>query len=172
MNPESARIGPCRYLAAAKPRLERELVSFLRCGVCGTVLTGLPSPAMNGLPVCCGSSMEKLTPRQAEELPGGTLDYDIVGGLNENCVRAYWTGQKPAWLYLETFTGGQLFYLDEKSRSPAVFALGGKDAYAYCDKDPCEMCKFRCKSGFSLYAYYEGEGLFVLPLNRIGSSHG
>ena len=32
-------------------------------------------------------------------------------------------------------------------------------AYAYCGKDPCRACTFRCKRGFHLYAYLDGLGL-------------
>ena len=61
-------------------------------------------------------------------------------------------------------------FLDGKTRPPAVFALGGKDAYAYCDKDPCEKCSFRCKNGFVLYAWFEEYGLYAMPINQIASS--
>lgn len=58
-----------------------------------------------------------------------------------------------------------------RKRSPAVFALAGEDAYAYCDKDPCEMCSFRCKNGFVLYACYGGV-LYAVPVNRIAVTSG
>ena len=117
--------------------------------------------------------MKKENPRPTEELPEGVvLDYDIVGGLDQNCVRIFFSGEKPKLLLLDTFSGFTIKRLNEKSRSPVIFPLAGEDAYAYCDKDPCEMCSFRCKNGFELYAYYEKPGLFVLPLNRIAATQG
>ncbi|MEG0876870.1 MAG: hypothetical protein RSF77_07025 [Oscillospiraceae bacterium] len=170
---EAKKVGPCRYLAAAKPLLKRGAVSIFSCSVCGGVFTGWEKGASAPIFTCCGKPTEKLKPRSAEELPkGARLYYDIVGGLNENCIRAFWEGEKPQWLFLSTFTGGQYLELGEKKRAPAVFALAGEDAYAYCDKDPCEMCSFRCKNGFVLYAYYKDLGLFELPLNQIAATQG
>ena len=57
MNPDSRRIGPCRYLASAKPRIDREPVSFFHCGACGSMLTGWPSESMKAQPCCCGETM-------------------------------------------------------------------------------------------------------------------
>ena len=48
-----------------------------------------------------------------------------------------------------------------------VFGLAGEDAYAYCDKDPCVECTFRCKRGFGLYYYFEELGVVYLPLDRM-----
>ena len=168
---EVNRVGPCRYLAASKPLMDRAPVSFFRCHVCGAVLRGTLSEGKDCELFCCGEKAERLVGLPAEELPQGTdLSYDIVGGLNENCVRVFWTGKSPDWLYLETFTGGQ--HRSIKKRPPAVFALAGEDAYAYCDKNPCEKCSFRCKNGFVLYAYFEGLGLYSLPLNQIAATQG
>ncbi|MEA4896081.1 MAG: hypothetical protein VB064_12605 [Oscillospiraceae bacterium] len=168
---EKKRIGPLRYLAASKPRISREPVAFFQCKTCGAILSGT-LPERGGCELlCCGVKAGRLLPRPAEDLPSGIgLTYDIVGGLNENCVRVFWEGKCPDWLFLETFTGWQ--HMDIKKRPPAVFALAGEDAYAYCDKDPCEKCSFRCKNGFVLYAWYEGEGLYSLPLNQIAATPG
>ncbi|MFB0919259.1 MAG: hypothetical protein QMB62_00020, partial [Oscillospiraceae bacterium] len=144
---EAKRVGPCRYLAASKPRIDRAPISFFLCHTCKTVLKGTLPEGKSCETFCCGKKAERLIPKPAEELPEGiSLTYEIVGGLNENCVRVFWSGISPHWLYLETFTGGQ--HIDIKKRPPAVFALAGEDAYAYCDKDPCEKCSFRCKNGF------------------------
>lgn len=169
---QNRRIGPRRYLASAKPQIDRPSITFFRCGTCGTMLRGTFEGTDCAL-YCCGQSCDKLVPTGAEELPEDrALSYDIVGGLNENCVRAFWQGKNPDWLYLETYTGGQLMYIKSKKRPPAVFALSGEDAYAYCDKDPCIKCSFRCKNGFVLYAYFEGEGLYALPVNQIAATPG
>lgn len=168
---DAKRIGPCRYLAASKPLMKRPPISFYRCPLCGTVMRGTLTENQSVRFICCGQEAEKLIPHSIDELPDGvSLAYDIVGGLNENCIRIFWGGKSPDWLYLETYTGGQHMEISMKKRPPAVFALAGEDAYAYCDKDPCEKCSFRCKNGFVLYAWYEGEGLFCLPINQIVST--
>lgn len=169
----AVKIGPCRYLAAAKPRMGRPPVRFFRCGGCGFVLSGtLPEGASAALH-CCGKAMEPLVFAPVSDLEeGSSLSYDIVGGLNENCIRVFWQGRRPDWLYLETFRGSQQILLDDKKRPPAVFALAGEDAYAYCDKDPCVQCSFRCKNGLVLYAWYEGLGGFSMELNQIAATPG
>ena len=170
---QSRQIGPRRYLASAKPQIDRPPLSFFRCVSCGAVLRGTLPEGSGCKLSCCGQNCEKLVPISAEaQSEGRTLSYDIVGGLNENCMRVFWQGKNPDWLYLETFTGGQQMFLKSKKRPPAVFALSGEDAYAYCDKDPCIKCSFRCKNGFVLYAYFEGEGLYSLPINQIAATPG
>ncbi len=167
------RIGPCRYLASAKPLMQRPPVSFFRCGKCGTVFTGdIPEGGSCNI-FCCGEPLEKLLAQQAEDMPPeNSLSYDIVGGLNENCIRVFWKGQAPSWIYLQTFTGGQKMFIKKTQRPPAVFALAGEDAYAYCDKDPCIKCSFRCKSGFVIYGMYENKSFFMLPVNQIAATPG
>lgn len=170
MGENSKRIGPCRYLASAKPVRKRPLPAFLRCPVCGSILCDFLGGA--NIPSCCGAEMERLSPLSSEGMfESKALYFDIVGGFNENCLRVYWTGEAPRWLYLDTFSGGQYMEIGAKRRPPAVFALAGEDAYAYCDKDPCQMCSFRCKNGFMLYACYENE-IFEMPVNRIAATSG
>ena len=172
MNSDSRRVGPLRCLLTAKPRIDREPLTFFRCPQCGSEYESWISSGQKGLS-CCNVPAIKTSPLPVDELPEElSLWYDIVGGLNENCVRVYWRGKAPDWLYLETFTGGQHMILGGKRRPPAVFALAGDDAYAYCDKNPCEMCSFRCKNGFVIYAKYAEHGLFVLPVNRIAATSG
>ena len=170
MSEESRRIGPCRCMASAKPQMQLPEPGFFRCESCGAVLCDFAGGARP--PACCGAEMQKLLPLDAQALfQSGALRYDIVGGLNENCLRVFWRDKVPSWLYLLTYTGGQYMKTDAKKRPPAVFALAGEDAYAYCDKDPCEMCSFRCKSGFVLYACYDGT-LYALPVNQIAATSG
>ena len=54
-----------------------------------------------------------------------------------------------------------------KKFPPLVFALAAEDAFAYCNKIPCEECAFRCKSGFELYALIEGVGIVKRSMDRI-----
>lgn len=125
-----------------------------------------------GSPSCCGSEMEELIPHRSDEFePEIKLSYTIFGSLNENAIKATWTCEdyyeKPLWVWLRTFTGGQLKYTTTRKRSPLLFGLADEDAYAYCDKDPCVECTFRCKRGFGLYYYFEKRGLIYLPLERM-----
>ena len=170
MSDESRRIGPCRCMLSAKPLMQLPEPGFFRCTECGAVFCDWTGKAK--APACCGAEMQRLIPQDAETLvQSGALRYDVVGGFNENCIRVFWSGETPSWLYLLTYTGGQYMQLSAKKRSPAVFALAGEDAYAYCDKDPCEMCSFRCKNGFVLYACCDG-ALYAVPVNRIAATSG
>ena len=107
------------------------------------------------------------------DLPEGiSMTYRIDGGFNNNCILFSWTIAKNApyelsWVALKTFTGIQMKYVLPKKRSPLVFALADEDAFAYCNKIPCEECAFRCKSGFAIYASFKGLGIVRMPLDRI-----
>ena len=48
-----------------------------------------------------------------------------------------------------------------------MFGCADEDAFAYCDKNPCVECTFRCKRGMEIYAYVENLGLVVMPLDRM-----
>jgi hypothetical protein len=126
----------------------------------------------NSVPSCCDGQMEELVPQAAETFePEIKLSYLIFGSVNENAIKAIWEcedyQEKPVWVWLRTFTGGQLKYTTPRKRSPILFGLADEDAYAYCDKDPCVECTFRCKRGFGLYYYFEKRGLIYLPLERM-----
>ena len=164
LNEDSKRYGPLRSTAAVKPRVTSPEPAFYALGSGETLV------ALRGGDV---PAAQRLEARSADEtLPENALHYDITGGLNENCVRVLWAEEKPRWLCLRTYTGAQYMDLEAKKRPPAVFALAGDDAYAYCDKNPCEMCSFRCKNGFVLFAFFEKYGLVRLELNRIASTQG
>lgn len=95
------------------------------------------------------------------------LGLDLVGA-----VIVTWKIQDPSryrirWVALKTFTGMQLKYIMPKKFPPLVFALAAEDAFAYCNKIPCEECAFRCKSGFELYALIEGIGIVKRSMDRI-----
>ena len=165
--------GPRRSRATRKPETLCSDSSFWRCPCCGVVALVSDSDTRKDMSNgCCGEYMERIIPIPAEELPRGIeLSYKIIGGPNENAVQAVWSpAHRPEWLYLKTFTGGQLKYISDKKRSPAVFALADEDAYVYCDKDPCVECTFRCKRGFILYGWFEGTGLAECPLDRMSAN--
>ena len=57
-------------------------------------------------------------------------------------------------------------YVTPKKWPPVVFALADEDAFAYCDKNPCVQCTFRCKREFEIYAYVENIGMVVKHLDE------
>lgn len=111
--------------------------------------------------------MEELKARQLSPGESG-FDYQIVGGYEQNGIQARWPRERsPEWVWLHTFSGGQLKFIPKQKSPSVVFALAEEDAYAYCDEDPCLECVFRCKSGFALYFYVPDMGLLVMPLDRL-----
>lgn len=167
---EKYRFGPLRSRATRKPFVTCPSVDFFRCKKCGAVLSSYTG-VLTSLPICCGTSLERLeflTPDKNLD-----LSYTVIGGLNENAIKVSWNNchnlPHPEWIYLRSFTGGQIKYLQKNRRPPVLFALADEDAYAYCDKDPCGECTFRCKRGFELYFYYPELGLFRLPLERMST---
>ena len=116
--------------------------------------------------------MELLQVKASSEfLDEVSIDYKIIGGYNENVVEVFWKikdkGISIEWIYLRTFTGGQLKYLVNPKKTSFVFALADEDAYVYCDEDPCLECVFQCKRGFEIYAYIKERGLIRIPLERM-----
>ncbi|NPD31534.1 hypothetical protein HLV37_06660 [Eggerthellaceae bacterium zg-1084] len=183
-----------RCRATWKPRVSDADIPFFRCSTCGLIVQGIEQreaastrePGRNPLnippyshvtstPSCCGGPMEEIPCWEAENAPEGfRIDYQIVGGYNENCIRIDWTpsneGEKPRWIALKTFTGLQLKYVYPSSKKSFLFALAQDDAYVYCDKNPCLECVFMCKRGFIAYAYLESTGVIRVPLERASAS--
>ncbi|MBR5046899.1 MAG: hypothetical protein IKX76_01555 [Eubacterium sp.] len=166
-NTEKNRFGHLRAKMGNKPSVYAPPVHFYHCGKCGNLLQAMSFTSK--APVCCDLEMEELIPRSAEDFEDLTLDYQIIGSFNENAVKFTWSGknmkEKPVWIWLGTYSGGILRFI-KQAYPPVVFGLSGDDAYAYCDKDPCEECRFRCKKGFVAYFYFEDRGLISLPLER------
>lgn len=171
-NKEKTRFGHLRCREIKKPTVECPPIHFYRCKECGNLLHSMSE--LSPLPACCGSPMEELAQKPHDSFaPDIEIGYTIFGSVNENAIRASWTcsdfREKPVWVWLRTFTGGQLKYVSKRKRSPLIFGLADEDAYAYCDKDPCVECTFRCKRGFGLYYYFEKRGLLYLPLERMSA---
>lgn len=187
-----AEFSPTRTHATWKPRVTAAHIPFYRCNTCGTIFAGIDSPVETHTvddgerslrvelpyssieinPSCCGEPMEKLEPIPWEDVQNQfKFDYRILGGFNNNCVEIKWdgglSGLKPKWIALKTFTGLQLKYVTPKKWPPLVFAFADEDAFAYCDKNPCQECTFRCKSGMEIYCYVEGLGLLVRSMDRM-----
>lgn len=123
-------------------------------------------------PMCCNKKMELLTTKDPSEVSDDILiDYKITGGYNENVVEVFWKIKSETisveWVYLRTFTGGQLKYVTNPKKTSFVFALADEDAYVYCDEDPCLECTFRCKRGFEIYVYIKDKVLVKIPLERM-----
>lgn len=174
MTSEKYRFGHLRCKETKKPSVFAPPVHFLHCPSCGNGMFFMgETVGENGGSVCyCGQPMEILHPHAPEEFEEDIhLSYQIFGSLNENAVKAIWECQnpqeKPVWIWLRTFSGGQLKYTKPGRRSPVIFGLADEDAYAYCDKDPCVECTFRCKRGFGLYFYFKDRGVIYVPLERM-----
>lgn len=170
MTLEKYRFGHLRCRETKKPSVFAPPVRFLHCPVCGNIVFSFGE--YGGNMCCCDQLMEVLETYAPEEFEEEIqLSYLIFGSLNENAVKAIWecrdSLEKPTWIWLRTFSGGQLKYLKTGKRSPVIFGLADEDAYAYCDKDPCVECTFRCKRGFGLYFYFERRGVIWLPLERM-----
>jgi len=119
--------------------------------------------------------MEPLEEKASSEISDEVLiDYKIIGGYNENAVEVFWKIKKGTisieWIYLKTFTGGQLKYVTNPLKTSFMFAMADEDAYVYCDEDPCLECTFRCKRGFEIYVYIKEKGLIKIPLERMHAS--
>lgn len=162
-------VSPTRYIARGKPRRTRKDIDIYHCSECGSYLTGWTESS--SLPCCCGREMEKVEAVLNEKLDAGDrIDYRIRGSLNNNCIVVTWGRIRPKWILMESFRGSQFFYVENSFKE--VFALAGSDAYAYCDKDPCAECSFRCKRGFAIYAELPGIGVVKQEVDRISTDKG
>lgn len=190
-----AEYSPTRTHATWKPRVTAAHVPYFHCTECGAVVQGLDGAIDNSMTndgerslifepsyahveyhlTCCGKTMEQLTPIPAVDVADRfKINYQIMGGMNNNCVKVDWrsldSACKPRWFALKTFTGIMTKYVQPKKWPPVVFALADEDAFAYCDKNPCVECTFRCKRGMEIYAYVDNIGLVILPLDRMVAS--
>ncbi|KRM32842.1 hypothetical protein FC83_GL000246 [Agrilactobacillus composti DSM 18527 = JCM 14202] len=123
--------------------------------ISGSELTQYPDIA-EPLPIMMNENDDEHTPK-----------YQIIGGFNNNCVEVTLSDEllnseshHIEWVCLLTFTGFQFKYIVHNSKKKLLFALADEDAYAYCGKDPCEECRFKCKNGFAVYASWGKEGIF------------
>ncbi|WP_411682250.1 hypothetical protein [Clostridium thailandense] len=166
--------GPRRSREAKKPKVLCPPLGFYQCRHCGSIFQAL-SLKERALPECCDEEMERLEAQAPSEFSDEFLiDYKIIGGYNENVVEVFWKIKNKSisieWVYLRTFTGGQLKYVVNPKKTTFVFALADEDAYVYCDEDPCLECVFQCKRGFEIYARIKEKGLIRVPLERMHAS--
>lgn len=181
-----------RTRAAFKPRVALDDLPFFRdearnvlIGLSGdrsamlagsgkTAVAHLPFMMLNERPDA-SSNNEDIALIEARDVAGKlSIDYCIEGGFNNNCIIVTWSVIDISccveWICLKTFTGMQMKYALPGKRTRMVFALADEDAFAYCDKTPCEECGFRCKGGFALYTLVQGIGIVKLSLDRISTS--
>jgi hypothetical protein len=181
-----------RTHATWKPRVDAADLPFFRCNTCGTIMMGVagsvpstfsepgrapvaePAYLSVSAPSCCGHEMEPLPMVAWKDVPESIeLDYQFVGGFNNNCLKIKWSIDAPdtcvEWACIKTFTGMQLKYALPKKRSPLLFAFADEDAFCYCDKNPCIECKFRCKAGMVAYVGVSGVGVVRMPLERMAT---
>lgn len=177
-----------RTHATWKPRVTAEDIPFFEVEDTGDVLMALGGSVeahtsgsgrslVHELPYAFAHSNEVTADHapfvSLADLPESvTLNYRIDGGFNNNCIVFSWSIENPEayalkWVCIKTFTGMQVKYVTEKKRSPLIFAFADEDAFAYCDKMPCEECAFRCKSGFYAYACISGVGIVKMPIDRV-----
>ena len=170
---------PLRCKLPRKPWIKHAMLQFWHCKSCARLLHEYisedhpaDSRATSSLaPTCCGQPMQLLLPQS----PQGTansldIDYEIVGGLNNNAIRARWntaTATPPVWIALQTYTGVYLKHVSSKKLPPVVFPLSDEDAYAYCDKNVCEQCLYCCKKGCTIYLYIGGSTIITLNMDKI-----
>ena len=163
------RFGTRRARETSKPKPICSEPQFFLCESCGSVFQQI-SPAAEAEAVCCSAPMQRLQPAEWEAGCGLQVDYKIVGGFNENAVCITWLCSagipEPEWIYLRTFTGGQLKYVTPAKHS-LVFALADTDAYCYCDENPCLECTFRCKRDFAIYIWNSKLGLMRIPMDKM-----
>lgn len=171
---QNQEFGPRRSKETTKPRVEGPQLIFYHCTDCGSVFQA-SSLREGSVPMCCNERMESLKAKDSLEVSDDILiEYKITGGYNENVVEVFWKVKNEIisieWIYLKTFTGGQLKYVTNPKKNSFVFAMADEDAYVYCDENPCLECTFRCKREFEIYAYIKGEGLIKLSLDRMNAN--
>lgn len=171
---QQQEFGPRRSREPKKPKVLGPKLIFYYCGHCGSVFQA-SSLREGAIPMCCNERMVPLEAKDPLDVSDEVfIDYKIKGGYNENVVEVFWKIKKDdiciEWIYLKTFTGGQLKYVTNSKKTSFVFALADEDAYVYCDEDPCLECTFRCKREFEIYVHIKGMGLIKIPLERMQAS--
>lgn len=107
---------------------------------------------------------EEVTAKDAATNERYRLHYAFIGGKRHHCVEVKVECLTDAphdirWIYVRSYTGGQLRFIEENRAPEALLAMAEDDAYMFCQNDPCIECAFACKVGFEIFAYSESEGL-------------
>lgn len=164
-------------MTSRRPPMHSSHPVFYRCESCGSVSIEYGGCPLTGSKCGCNGTRLRLeTPGPDEEDRTHILSYVFFGGAQHNAVRiSVGGGSHPMteehrieWIYLLTYEGGQMKFLDTSLKAQAVFAMAGNDAYSYCDRSICRMgrehCQFQCKGGWEVYAYCSLHGLRHLVL--------
>ena len=164
-------------MVSRRPAMHSVRPIFYRCGTCGSISIGYGECSLTDFKCGCNGM------RRLLELPGSrkkddihSLSYVFFGGTEHNAVQILVgggnhpmsRGHHIQWIYLLTYEGGQIKYLDTSLKAQATFAMAGMDAYSYCNRNICRMgherCQFQCKRGWEIYAYCSLHGLSHLAL--------
>ncbi|MBU4438686.1 MAG: hypothetical protein KJ779_03880 [Firmicutes bacterium] len=173
---QKQKFGIKRSRATTKPKVVCPEIHFYECENCKNIIQIIGDP-IDTFEYCCSNRIKRLEPINAEEMNEKVLiHYRIVGGYNDNAIEVSWKIAEKKdcdsieWIYLKTFTGGQVKYVTNPLKTSFIFALADEDAYVYCDEDPCLECTFRCKRGFEIFAYLKKSGLIKIPIERMQAS--
>lgn len=165
------KFSPLRSKSSRKPWPQCPDVLVYQCTHCGKLYQLLDYHVPEVEPRCCNETMHVLCPLDCKEI-NIHVEYQIVGGYNENAVQVFWDSEEiPEWVLLKTFTGGYMKYVSPQKIPPIVFPLADEDAYVYCDEDPCLKCVFRCKKGFLIYVFFKNKGLVEVPLDQMSAHY-
>ncbi|WP_405054262.1 desulfoferrodoxin family protein [Telmatospirillum sp.] len=165
------------------PKFRSDCPRFYICDYCNALLIGSSRVGHGNSELapsrCCGQPMRELVPRQASDASDELVHrpmMTITGGFEHNTVVVH-VGADPRhphpmtsdhyvdWIWLRSFEGGHLKYLNPGQDPEASFALSDEDAFGYCDQPICKMgrghCMFQCKRGYAAYAHCTKHGLWM-----------
>lgn len=165
---------PRRSKETTKPKVVCPNITFYYCNHCGNIFQAL-SLKKGAIPMCCNERMNQFEEKAPSEISNEiSIDYKITGGYNENAIEVFWKIKREdisvEWIYIKTFTGGQIKYVTKQKKASFTFALADEDAYVYCDKNPCLECTFLCKRGFEIYVHINKNIIIKIPLERMHSN--
>jgi hypothetical protein len=146
-----------------KPRLLRRELDFYQAAQADQLVLALTQPLDK-------TALTKVVVNQDEtDEQAHQVTYQIFGGFDHNAIKINLAQIDQAehtldWVGLMTFTGFQFKYV-KPGKQEFIFALADEDAYAYCGKDPCEECVFKCKNGFKIYLHCQQHGLFCFDVS-------
>lgn len=103
-------------------------------------------------------------PKEPGESNRYRIHYAFVGGKSHHAVEVRIEGADAGehdirWIYVRSYTGGQIRFIKPEQEAYALLAMAEDDAYMFCQNDPCIECAFACKVGFEIYAWSDSEGL-------------
>ena len=175
--PDRTTVGrSTRPKKGTRPRFVRPEPIFYRCPQCSALLIQANNFGDRLAPHCCGAAMSQLVAADDSALLATEhrLHLVVAGGFDANVIHIS-VGNPPhpmdgmhslEWIYLYTFQGGQLKFINGFTTPTVTFALADEDAYVFCDRPVClgSRCKFNCKKGFTAYAYCNRDGLWKTTL--------